>query len=283
MNRASFIYLAAVLMAAALAGSETQAQAQAPEAASAKSPQRITVVSYNIHHGEGIDGRLDLERIATVIRETGADLVSLQEVDQSVSRSENVDQPQAFAKLLEMHVAFGGNIDLQGGKYGNAVLSRFPIVAHKNHLLPNTGGGEQRGILEVDVELPQGGQLKFLATHLDHRSDPAQRLDSAKFINQAFAIETKVPVCLTGDLNAVPDSSVLGVFRKHWTLPDSQNGLTIPVGTPKQKIDYILVGSAMPDSGIHLREVESRVLDEAVASDHRAILSVLEVTRGAVK
>lgn len=279
MNHARFICLTAVLMAAPLAGSQTHAQT--PKTNPANSPQRITVVSYNIHHGEGIDGRLDLERIAAVIRETGADLVSLQEVDQSVSRSANVDQPQAFAKLLEMHVAFGGNIDLQGGKYGNAVLSRFPIVGSKNHLLPNTGGGEQRGILEVDVELPQGGQLKFLATHLDHRSDPAQRLDSAKFINQAFTTKTKYPVCLTGDLNAVPDSSVLDVFKKHWTLAENQNGPTIPVDTPKHKIDYILVGSAAPSSGIHLHEVESRVLDEAVASDHRAILSVLEVTHGA--
>lgn len=277
MKRASFIWLTAVLFAAAL----TETHAQPPEAATAEAPQRITVVCYNIHHGEGVDGRLDLERIAAVIRETGADLVSLQEVDQNVSRSENVDQPQAFAKLLEMHVAFGGNIDLQGGSYGNAVLSRFPIVAHKNHWLPNTGGGEQRGTLEVDVELPQGGQLKFLATHLDHRSDPAQRLDSAEFSNHAFAVKTKYPVCLAGDLNAVPDSSVLNVFRKRWTLPDSQNGPTIPVGTPDRKIDYILVGSIAPSSGIQLREVESRVLDEAVASDHRAILSVLEVTRGA--
>ena len=279
MKRTVFACLATVLIAAALAGPEVFAQSTGK--ASADSPQRITVVSYNIHHGEGIDGRLDLERIAEVIRETDADLVSLQEVDQNVSRSESVDQPQEFAKLLKMHVAFGGNIDLQGGKYGNAVLSRFPIVANKNHLLPNTGGGEQRGVLEVDVELPHGGQLIFLATHLDHRSDPAQRLDSAKFINEAFAIETKFPVCLTGDLNAVPDSSVLDAFRKHWTLPDGQAGLTIPVGTPNRKIDYILVGSAAPSSGIRLREVETRVLDEAVASDHRAILSVFEVSRGA--
>lgn len=281
MNHARFIRLTAVLIATALAGAQTHAQT--PNTTSAKAPQRITVVSYNIHHGEGIDGRLDLERIAAVVQEAGADLVSLQEVDQSVSRSEHVDQPHALAKLLEMHVAFGGNIDLQGGKYGNAVLSRFPIAGSKNHLLPNTGGGEQRGILEVDVELPQGGQLKFLATHLDHRSDPAQRLDSAKFINHTFTINTTSPVCLAGDLNAVPDSSVLEVFNTHWTLADNQIGPTIPVDTPKHKIDYILVGSATPSSGTHLREVESRVLDEAVASDHRAILSVFEVTLGAAE
>ena len=200
MKRAIVVCLIAMLIASALTGSE--ACAQVPNKPSTEAPHRITVLSYNIHHARGVDDRLDVERIAAVIRESGADLVSLQEVDQGVSRSESVDQPQAFAKLLKMHAAFGANIDLQGGKYGNAVLSRFPIVANKNHLLPNTDGGEQRGVLEVDVELPQGGQLKFLATHLDHRPDPAQRLDSAKFINEAFASDIKYPVCLAGDLNA---------------------------------------------------------------------------------
>ncbi len=279
MKRRISVWLTAVLITAVAFGPATYAQS--PETASTKGPQRITVVSYNIHHGEGIDGRLDLERIAAVIRETGADLVSLQEVDQNVTRSGSVDQPQEFAKLLKMHVAFGANIDLEGGKYGNAVLSRFPIVAHKNHALPNTGGGEQRGVLEVDVELPQGGQLKFLATHLDHRQDPAQRVESAKFINQTFAVDSKYPLCLTGDLNASPDSPPLEVLLKHWTLPAGQDGFTIPVGKPTRKIDYILVGSATPSSGIQLREVETRVLDEAVASDHRGVLSVLEVLRGA--
>lgn len=279
MKHGFFMWLTAVLVAAIATRSESLAQT--PENASATGPQRITVVTYNIHHAEGIDGRLDLERIATVLRQTQADLVSLQEVDQGVDRSGNVDQPHKLAELLEMHVAFGGNIDLQGGKYGNAVLSRFPIVAHKNHPLPNSDESEQRGVLEVDVELPQGGQLKFLATHLDHRRDPAQRLESAEFINEAFAGASQCPVCLTGDLNAVPDSSVLDAFRERWTLPAGQDAFTIPVGAPSRKIDYILVASAASSSGSRLREVESRVLEEAVASDHRAVLSVLEVTRGA--
>ena len=145
--------------------------------------QRVTVLSYNIHHAEGVDGRLDLDRIAAVIRTSQADVVALQEVDQRVTRSNNIDQPQELAERLGMHVAFGPNIDLQGGKYGNAVLSRFPIKSTTNHLLPNVGGGEQRGLLEVDVELLTI-KLTFLATHFDHRRNPAQRMASATFVNE---------------------------------------------------------------------------------------------------
>ncbi|MCA9160258.1 MAG: endonuclease/exonuclease/phosphatase family protein, partial [Planctomycetales bacterium] len=122
----------------------SQVLAQSPESSSVEAPLRVTVLSYNIHHAEGVDGRLDLDRIAAVIRRSQADLVSLQEVDQCVTRSERVDQPRELAKRLGMHVVFGANIDLQGGEYGNAVLSRYPIKFNKNHLLPNVGGGEQR-------------------------------------------------------------------------------------------------------------------------------------------
>src|SRR5690606_15119708 len=96
---------------------------------------RLRVLSYNIHHAEGVDRKLDVERIAKIIVAAKPDLVALQEVDQKVTRTRGVDQPAELARLTGMHMAFGGNIRLQGGEYGNAVLSRWPIKAQKNHLL----------------------------------------------------------------------------------------------------------------------------------------------------
>src|SRR3954468_2494324 len=90
-------------------------------------PERVRVLSYNIHHGEGVDGKLDLERIAAVINAVEPDLVALQEVDQRVARTRLIDEPADLARLTKMHVAFGANLALQGGHYGNAVLSRWPI------------------------------------------------------------------------------------------------------------------------------------------------------------
>jgi iduronate 2-sulfatase len=244
----------------------------------ADTPQRISVLSYNIHHAQGVDGNLDLQRIAEVIRSSQADIVALQEVDQSVARSDIVDQPRLLAEALGMHFAFGGNFELEGGYYGNALLSRFPIEKTINHPLPNEGGGEQRGLLEADLKLPGDITLKFFNTHLDHRPEPAQRLASAKFINQLLERTAQRPACLAGDLNAVPESSVLQEFKKLWKLSEHQHQPTIPVYRPNRKIDYVLVSHASPQDTFLIREVESRVLDEAIASDHRPLLSVLELS-----
>lgn len=239
--------------------------------------QKIVLLSFNIHHAEGSDERLDLARIAAVIRESQADIVALQEVDQGVARSKSIDQPQQLAQMLGMQFAFGGNIDLQGGQYGNAVLSRFPIVRTANHRLPNLNGGEQRGVMEVVLQLPQARQLTLLATHLDHRSDPAERLASARFINQLVAADAGRLWCLAGDLNAVPESSVLLECQQRWSLPATQHQPTIPVSRPTRKIDYILVPRQTQPGQLRLREVESQVIANEVASDHLPLRSVLEI------
>jgi endonuclease/exonuclease/phosphatase family metal-dependent hydrolase len=234
-------------------------------------PTSLRVLTYNIHHGEGTDGKLDLARIAATIQEAEPDLVALQEVDQKVKRSGQVDQPAELAKLTGLHVVFGGNIPLEGGEYGNAVLSRFPIERHKNHLLPLVDGGEQRGVLEVELQLPNGEKLILLATHLDHRRPEAQRMASAKAIGELIAGHRKTPAILAGDLNAVPQSEPLKEFLATWMNTADQPLPTIPVEKPARQIDYVLVRPAN-----RWKVVETRVLDETVASDHRALLVVLE-------
>jgi endonuclease/exonuclease/phosphatase family metal-dependent hydrolase len=77
--------------------------------------------------------------------------VALQEVDCNPKRTSGVDRPAELARLTKMQVVFGDNIPYQGGRYGNAVLSRLSIVRHENHPLPSFHEGEQRGVLEVAV------------------------------------------------------------------------------------------------------------------------------------
>lgn len=77
-------------------------------------PLRLRVLTYNIHHGAGIDGKLDLERIARVIRDARPDIVALQELDRNTQRTRKVDQPAELARLTGLHGTFGGNIALQG-------------------------------------------------------------------------------------------------------------------------------------------------------------------------
>ena|GEM_PF-410052 len=242
----------------------------------------IRVLSYNIHHGEGIDSRLDLERIARTILSVEPDLVMLQEVDRNTGRSKQVDQSAELARLTKMHVVFGENILHDGGQYGNAILSRFPILRHKNHSLPNLTAGEQRGLLEAEVQLPvrlrqpsTPSTLLVFGTHLDHRRDAQERFASAIAINARIMQSPGNPAILAGDLNDTPDSPTLIELGKHWIRSNEVISPTIPVSEPTRQIDYVMV-----DSTNRWRVVETKVLDEAVASDHRAIFAVLELRQG---
>jgi endonuclease/exonuclease/phosphatase family metal-dependent hydrolase len=235
--------------------------------------ERLRVLSYNIHHGEGIDRKLDLARIARVIRSAEADIVSLQEVDRKVARTGGVDQPAELAQLTEMHVAFGGNIALQGGEYGNAVLSRWPIRRFENHKLPCFDNGEQRGVLELEIDLPgNSSPLLLFATHFDHRPKDTERLASVKALAAIVAKHADRPAVLAGDLNDLPESPVVAELDKQWTRSNRTLRATVPVGNPILQIDYVLFRP-----GDRWTVIETRVLDEAVASDHRPILAVLEV------
>lgn len=236
--------------------------------------RQIRVLSYNIHHGRGMDDKIDLPRLAKIIESVRPDIVALQEVDRKVERSGQVDQPAELAKLTGMQVVFGGNIPLQGGDYGNALLARWPIHRSQNHLLPNTDGGEQRGVLEVEINVPgHATPLLFLNTHLDYRRADAQRLDSAKRINQWIENSPQRPALLAGDLNATPESPTLARFKQHWTPSNTEPRLTIPVKEPNRQIDFVLFSPAD-----RWKVVETTVLDEKVASDHLPILAVLELS-----
>lgn len=91
--------------------------------------QALRVMTYNIHVGVGMDKQLDLPRIAAVINAQHPDLVGLQEVDRGVARTQRIDEIAELAKLTRMDYAFAFNLHYQGGQYGVAILSRFPIRA----------------------------------------------------------------------------------------------------------------------------------------------------------
>ncbi|MFM8401398.1 MAG: endonuclease/exonuclease/phosphatase family protein, partial [Pirellula sp.] len=135
----------------------------------------VRVLSYNIHHGRGIDDKLSLERIAKVIRQADADVVALQEVDQGCGLSDRKLQVQELEKLTGYYGVFGKAIDFDGGEYGQAILSRWPIKQSTVHRLPNeqqANGSmrEQRIVLEAMV-LSDMGPIRFLGTHLDHSKE----------------------------------------------------------------------------------------------------------------
>jgi endonuclease/exonuclease/phosphatase family metal-dependent hydrolase len=139
----------------------------------------IRLASYNIQYGKGKDGRFDLERIAGEIR--GADLIALQEVETFAERSEMLDQVNGLADLLApLHWVFGPGLDLDAAtpenpgrrrRYGNMVLSRWPILSATNHMLPKVGLADQfsqrRALLETVIAV-EGRPIRFMSVHFDH-------------------------------------------------------------------------------------------------------------------
>ncbi|WP_024874954.1 endonuclease/exonuclease/phosphatase family protein [Saccharomonospora piscinae] len=232
----------------------------------------LTVATFNIHHGAGPDDELDLPHVAEVIAGHGMDVVGLQEVDRHWGeRSEFVDQARWLGAELDMHVAFGANLDedpAEAGQprrqYGTAILSRYPIEASRNVPLPRPEGGEQRGLLEA-VVLVRGVPLHFYSTHLQHDSR-VERLAQADAINAVLA-DVEGPTVLVGDLNAEPGTPEIERLATHladtWPAAGQDQGLTYPAEAPRTRIDYVFADdSVSPDA--------TRVID-TTASDHRPV------------
>src|SRR5690606_1629000 len=118
----------------------------------------IKILSYNIHHANppSKPDLIDLEAIAKVIMESGADLVAVQEVDVYTERSgKESHQAEELARLTDMFYFFSKGIDYQGGEYGTAILSKYPISDMQRHELPNLEGvnSEPRTLAVVTVTI----------------------------------------------------------------------------------------------------------------------------------
>lgn len=230
----------------------------------ADTPPSLKVLCWNIHHGRGADDKVDLERIAAVIRGQEPDVVMLQEVDKNCTRTGKTDQPAELARLTGMKQVFGKAMDFQGGEYGQALLSRFPLTDMKIHRLP--GEGEPRIAISAMVESPLG-LVMIASLHLDHK-DPATRDKQAEVASTALLQATTGPIVLAGDFNATADTKTLAVFKQDpWSVVEKEGpSATCPADNPKVEIDFTVI------RGLRV-EKATTVLAEPVASDHRPILT----------
>ena len=121
--------------------------------------QQVRILTYNIHHAEGIDGKLDLPRIARVIESVNPDVVALQEVDRETERTGKVNQAAELGRLTGMEAVFGQAMDYQGGGYGLAVLSRWPIIQDETYPLEAPGAREPRVLLLTRIQPGADGPL----------------------------------------------------------------------------------------------------------------------------
>ncbi|MGH8945051.1 MAG: endonuclease/exonuclease/phosphatase family protein, partial [Acidimicrobiia bacterium] len=241
----------------------------------------IRFLSYNIHSSYDVEGRFDIEAIAEVIEGSGATVVGLQEVPRGRLLSGVTDELTLLANRLGFeHVAFFGTTD---PTWGNAVLSRFPIVSVDRAYLPQVGTPLRRGYLGTKLDVG-GREILFISTHLQHVNEPGIHDEEPEadlypvHSEQIEAILTEwggfQPAVMAGDFNARPgwrqiEELLAAGWIDSWAEAGEGSGLTSSAVKPQYRIDYIFHTPDLmaADAGV----IQSRASDHfAVAADVQA-------------
>lgn len=238
---------------------------------------RLRLATANIAHGRGRRGRVDLRRTAQLLARLDADVLCLQEVDRHWSaRSAWADQAAELATALAMTVVYGAAVraaPLAPGdpprEYGNAVLSRSPILAHRVVGLPVPPRAEPRCLLLAQIE----GGLTVGCVHLQHNSAAARTRQAAAVAEEVAGAD---PLVLAGDFNAEPGQPELAALTARltdgWTAAGSGGGRTFPARLPMRRLDQILVSSGV--------RVSRSAVVRTDASDHRPVVVDVDVDAG---
>ncbi|HXD29593.1 MAG TPA: endonuclease/exonuclease/phosphatase family protein [Pyrinomonadaceae bacterium] len=240
---------------------------------SASSRTKLRVMSYNIHVGVGMDKQLDLQRIANVINEQQPDLVGLQEVDRGVKRTQGIDEIAELARMTKMEFAFAHNLDYQGGQYGVAILSRFPILKTDHQLYKNKREAERRGMLRIEVKIGTR-TVSFVTTHLDYQYEDGRVYEAEQMLE--YLKPQPGPMILVGDFNVEPSGEsyqlISKQFRDVWLETKTKEaGLSYPADKPVKRIDFIMF---RPKERIRAKKAWTV---NTLASDHVPVMAELEL------
>jgi endonuclease/exonuclease/phosphatase family metal-dependent hydrolase len=266
----------------------------------------IKVVTYNIQFGIGLDGAYDLERIVDAVRD--ADVIAFQEVTRGFMRNQGRDMvAEIEALLLDRFTVHHMPADIDFGsrvadgravqtrfQFGNMVVSRWPILSSRGHLLPRSARTSslnlQRGALEALIDTPNG-PIRFYSVHLDH-IDRDERLGQIEALKQIAFSAPRTGTAVTGigefgysELPIAEDFILLGDFNLEPDLAEyraavSEGGHLVDVTAsdagwswtdpetkrPNKRLDYGFATPALAE-----RMGEARVDQSARGSDHMPV------------
>lgn len=237
----------------------------------------ITIMSYNIKHGVGNDDSLDLSRALSVIKAQQPDWIALQEIDHFAQRSDSTDQTAFFGEALGMEAVFGEFMPFQGGAYGMAALSAWPIGSTQVLQLPD-GLYEPRSSIIQEVLVAEGASILLANVHFDwigseagEKSRSAQATALIEYLDQF-----DLPTIITGDFNCPPDSPTMELFYKSGFVFAKKGADKLSFqGEKSAEIDHVIFRNT---SSMHFTLMSIDLLDEPLVSDHRPLMAKLELT-----
>lgn len=232
----------------------------------AKKVRTLRFTSYNIQHGKGLDGKIDHNRLASILHEARTEVAAIQEVDSLTKRNGGVYALDEIASKLKMYSTFAPAIDFQGGKYGVGILSKkAPLSVHRVAL---PGKEEPRVLLVAEFEHYVVG-----CTHLSLNED--DRLSSVPLIVEE-AQKWKKPFFLLGDLNDTPESSFYREMQKHFLFLNPSYDKTFPADAPDVCIDHmaIFLPTVKPES---MLSAYRTWVGEETFSDHRPLHAKIKI------
>jgi endonuclease/exonuclease/phosphatase family metal-dependent hydrolase len=231
------------------------------------------IVTYNIHKGRGLDRRVRPHRIVEVLNEINADIIALQEVLNIEDRRREENQTRFLAEELRLNYAFGENRRLKGSGYGNAILSRFPLIMVENYDL-SQARREERGCLRADITLPRSAVLHIYNVHLGtaylERRHQGRRLIDSDILRRS---DVTGPRILLGDFNEWLPGLSSRLFREHFGSVDLRANLgrrrTYPGAFPFLYLDHIYF-----DDSLELKRAAIyRTGKTLLASDHLPLVA----------
>jgi endonuclease/exonuclease/phosphatase family metal-dependent hydrolase len=242
----------------------------------------LRVITYNIHRAIGVDRRFRPERIAGILRHYGADIVMLQEVDEGAPRSRELNLAKELAEAAGYpHFALGHNVSLRRGRYGNATLSRFPILRERNIDLSVAESWIRRGCQHTTLDLNGSGhRLEVFNLHLGLSArERNKQIELLKRSQEFSSVDPETPVLVAGDFNdwrsllqpVFTNGLGFGCATERKRGP-YRNIPTYPSFSPQGGLDRIY------HRGLKLVSAHSCRLQAArVASDHLPVMAEFQV------